>query len=277
MIPYLTNTASTQTVFHINRNNRLLNQSINALATGSRVNSDTGRSAEKAMAVSVQKDNSAYAKAQQTANNGISLLQTADSALNSMSNVLTQMYELTQQAADTTISAAQRTDLDTEFDELKLEINRISNSTEFNGIKLLDGTLNSDLLVGINNNANDKINITIADVDASQLGSGTMLDQVTISANAAQAQNMLKFVNAAINDINSRRATVGAKITRFTETTDYLSSRITYGDDYRSRIEDVDVASESARMTKLQVIMQSGVSVLAQANSFPGMALTLLS
>ena len=137
--------------------------------------------------------------------------------------------------------------------------------------------MNSDLLVGINNNANDKINITILDSDASQLGSGTMLDQVTISANAAQAQNMLKFVNAAINDINSRRATVGAKITRFTETSDYLSSRIIYGDDYRSRIEDVDVASESARMTKLQVIMQSGVSVLAQANSFPGMALSLLS
>ena len=277
MIPYITNIASTQTIFHINRNNRLLNQSINALATGSKVNSDTGRLAEKSIAVLVQKDNKAYEKAQQVANNGISLLQTADSALNSMSNILTQMYELTQEAADTTISAAQRTNLDTEFDELKLEINRISNSTEFNGIKLLDGTLNSDLLVGINNNANDKINITILDSDASQLGSGTMLDQVTISANAAQAQNMLKFVNAAIDDINSRRATVGAKITRFTETSDYLSSRIIYGDDYRSRIEDVDVASESARMTKLQVIMQSGVSVLAQANSFPGMALRLLS
>jgi flagellin len=200
----------------------------------------------------------------------VSLVQTAEGALNEVSGNLARMRELAIQASNGTLSDADRTVIDTEFQALVAEIDRISGETEFNGTALLDGTTSSiDMQVGLD--SGDTITVDLQDVSTSTLGL-TSVD-VTSDTNAVAA---LADIDSAIDDINTARGDLGAVQNRLmsafrsiTNTRENLSAS-------ESRIRDVDVASETADLTRNTIMQQAAVAVLSQANSQPSLALSLL-
>ncbi len=178
------------------------------------------------------------------------------------------------------MASSDRTALNNEFQDLKSEITRISDTTEFNGLKLLDGTLSTNgvsLQVGIQNSANDRISISggsLGDIDASALGLSTAQSSIETAANA---QSMLTLVDSAISTVSTRRGTLGGVQNRLGNTIANLeiaSENLTAAN---SRIADADFAIETATLTRNQIILQAGVAVLSQANVMPQYALQLLA
>ena len=181
---------------------------VERLSSGLRVNSAKDDAAGLAISMKLTAHVRSLNQAVRNAQDGISVVQTAEGGMNEIHNILTRMRELSIQAANGLLSSADRTALNNEFGDLKNEISRISDTTEFNGLKLLDGTLSASgvsLQVGINNTANDRISITgstFGDIDASALGlSGTQSSIET----AANAQSMLALVDSAIANVSTRR------------------------------------------------------------------------
>lgn len=202
---------------------------------------------------------------------GVSLAQTAEGALNEVSGNLARMRELAIQATNGTLSSTDRTIIDTEFQALIEEIDRISDETEFNGIALLDGsTTGVDIQVGVD--SGDVINIGLTDVSTSALGM-TSATNVTSASNASSA---LADIDAAIDDINTARGDLGAFTNRLMSSYRSISNTRENLSAAESRIRDVDVASETADLTRNSIMQQAAVSVLAQANAQPQLALSLL-
>ena len=165
-----------------------------------------------------------------------------------------------------------------EFQELIKEIDRIAQVTEFNGHKLLDGSQSTgiDFQVGINNSANDKITVTIGAVTASALSNGGHMLATQSVSTITKALNALDVIDAAINQVSVTRSKLGATQNRLVVT---INNITTYRENLsaaNSRIRDVDVAEESSEMTRLQILQQAGIAVLAQANQMPSAALNLL-
>ncbi len=273
-----TNTASQLAMFNLTKTNRSLNNSIAKLSSGSRIITADLDPAGLSISVAIESDIRGLDVAKKNAENGVSLLQTADAGLEAISNIALRLKELALQASDATIGSTERGLLNSEFLELVKEIDRVSDSTEFNNIKLLDGGLSAgiEIQVGLSASNYDTITITITDVGSNKLGSTTMLSSITISQSAGRAQSMLKWIDAAMNDINTARSNVGAKITRLISASNFIGSTLMNLEEAHSRIYDVDVASETANFTKNQVLMQAGVSILAQANALPANALALI-
>jgi flagellin len=165
--------------------------------------------------------------------------------------------------------------LNSEFTALRSEIDRISNSTQFNGIGLLSGTLsNVAFQVGLNNNAtNDRITVTISSTLATSIG----ISAAASLSTAANAQGALSILDTAISAVAARRGSVGALQNRFLTTINNLQSSHENLSASASRIADADVASESASFARTQILMQAGLSVLSQANQLPQMALMLIA
>ena len=211
-----------------------------------------------------------YAVAGRNAQDGISLAQTEEGALNEVSNILVRMRELAMQSANGTLSTEDRLTADTEFQALSAEIDRVSDQTTFNGIQLLDGTVASlDIQVGIN--ANETITITNEDVSTTTLAINAE-DVLTITgANAA-----ITALDTAINTINTARGNLGASQNRMQSALSSIMSAREYLSAAESRIRDVDVASETADLTRNSILQQAAASVLAQANMQPQLALSLL-
>jgi flagellin len=217
-------------------------------------------------------------QAQRNANDAVSLLQTAEGAMNETSGLLIRMRELSVQSANDTVGSTERQFLQNELSDLREEVNRIAEVTEFNGTKLIDGSATSlTFQVGINNSTNDRIAVGINDMHASQLGSGvgTQLSDVNINT-ITGAQNALSVLDDAITDVSAGRAELGAVQNRMSVSIQNLA---TAGENLaaaNSRIRDADIAQESAALTKNSILMQAGISVLAQANQQPALALSLL-
>ena len=252
---------------------------VERLSSGLRVNSAKDDAAGLAISMKLTAHVRSLNQAIRNAQDGISVVQTAEGGMNEIHNILTRMRELSIQAANGLLSTADRTALNNEFSDLKSEISRISDTTEFNGLKLLDGTLSASgvsLQVGINNTANDRISITgstFGDIDASALGlSGTQSSIET----AANAQSMLALVDSAISTVSTRRGNLGGVQNRLGSTIANLSIASENLSAANSRIADADFAIETANLTKSQIILQAGVAVLAQANVLPQYALQLL-
>ncbi len=216
-------------------------------------------------------------QAARNAQDGISYAQTAEGGMNEIHNILTRMRELAEQSATGTLGASERSALDAEFTAIQAEITRISDSAEFNGTKLLDGSSGAiTLQVGINNSAADQITITAAtlgDIDASALG----LTAVSGIASQANAQSMLGLVDTAISTVSTRRGNLGAVQNRLLSTISNLNIAAENYEAANSRIADADFALETASLMRGQIILQAGVAVLAQANVIPQYALQLLS
>ena len=250
-----------------------LSRSLERLSSGLRITRASDDAAGLAISERFRAEVKSLQQAQRNASDGISLLQIAEGALNETSGILTRLRELAIQSANGTLGSAERTILDNEFNDLVSEIGRIAQVTEFNGTKLLDGTAASvTFQVGTNNTANDKITVTGVNATATGVGVSTAgIDTVT------NAQAALSLIDSAIGTVASLRAGFGTAQNRLESTIRSIAVAVENTSAAESRIRDVDVASETAILTKNQVLQQAGISILAQANVSTQNALALLN
>jgi flagellin len=215
-----------------------------------------------------------FSVAERNSNNAISMAQTAESALGQVSSILTRMRELAVQGANGDLGATDRGYLDTEFQSLRSEITRISDSTLFNGRQLLGGAATTvTFQVGINNTTSDRIDVSFGGVDLTALG---LAASNLAGATAATSQAAIGAIDGAITNVSTRRATFGASMNRLATTVANLQSMKTNMSAAHSRIKDVDVAEETASMARNQVLSQAAVAILSQANQAPQLAMSLL-
>lgn len=254
-----------------------LNRSIERLSSGLRVNRGADDAAGLAISESLRAQVRGYNQATRNATDGISLVQTAEGALNEINALLTRAFELATQAANGTLGSSQRSSINNEFTAIKNEITRISNTTEFNGTKLLDGTLASsattvNIQVGITNGNDSKISVNVVkDVDASHLS----INSETLST-AAGALSALGKISSAISTVSNVRGDLGAIQNRLTSTINSLEVTSENLTSAESLIRDVDFAIETADFTKNSILTQAATAVLAQANLLPQTVLSLL-
>lgn len=273
----LTNTASLNAQRNLSQTGRSLAANFGRLSSGMRINTAGDDAAGLAISERMKAQVRSLHQAERNANDGISLLQTAEGGMNENSGILIRMRELAMQAATGTVGDTERGHLQTEFAELTAEIDRIANVTQFNGQLLLNGDNASfDFQVGINEGGSNVISATMVDMSADNYGaSGTDLTALDIST-AAGAQAALDVLDTAIADTSEARAGLGATQNRLQVTVANLQSARENLSAANSRIRDVDVAEESAAMTRNNILSQAGIAVLSQANQLPSMALSLL-
>ena len=254
----------------------MLDSSLSKLSSGYRITKAGDDAAGLGISENLKAQIRSTNQAQRNAFDGVSVIQTAEGALNEVSSILIRMRELAMQSASDGVGDTERGYLETELDALVSEIDRISQATEFNGQKLLNGSLSSNALefqVGIRNTSNDRISVTVA--SATSLALGIDSGSLTIAI-AADAQAALTTIDSAIQTVSSNRASLGALGNRLNSTIANLAVASENLSAANSRIRDVDVAQETSTMTKAQILLQAGVSVLSQANAVPQVALSLL-
>jgi flagellin len=246
-----------------------LNTSFERLSSGFRINSASDDSAGLQISDRMTSQINGLNQAVRNSSDGISVAQTAEGALNEVASSLQRIRQLAIQSQNGINSAEDREALNTETTALITEISRITSTTEFNGVALFDGNFNADFLVGANSGQN--INITIADSDATALG----INATSVSTVAA-AITAMDSVDGALSTINGMRADLGALQNRFESTIRNLSNISENVSSARSRIRDTDFASETANLTRSQIMQQASSTILAQANQRPQAALQLL-
>ncbi|CAD7783861.1 MAG: Flagellin [Candidatus Methanoperedenaceae archaeon GB37] len=252
-----------------------LAKSTQRLSSGLRINSAADDAAGLAVREQMRADIAVLRQGIRNANDGISMIQTADGALSVIDEKLIRMKELAEQAATGTYTNAQRAIMDSEFQQMASEIDRIANATDFNGIHLLNGDQSGGLKIhfGTGNDADeDYYHVSINEATSSALG----LNNVAISTQAL-AQSALTMIDSAISSKDEIRANLGAMQNRLENTISNLSIQAENLQAAESQISDVDVATEMTEFVRNQVMAQAGVAMLAQANALPQMALTLLS
>jgi flagellin len=273
MITVNTNTSSLTAQRNLSMANSGLADNIARLSSGLRVRSAADDAAGLAISEDFKSNIRSLAQAKRNANDGVSLAQTADGSLGEVGNLLNRMRELAVQSRNGTNNTTQRGFLDDEFQQLRSEIDRITATTEFNGITLLDGSQSTGIVfqVGAGTSNDDRLTLSIATTSASALGLGA--SQISSVAGTDLA---IAALDTAIEGVSTRRAAIGAMQNRLQVT---MSNLDTYGANLsaaNSRIIDVDVASETAEMTKHSILVQAGTAMLAQANQSPQIALKLL-
>ena len=259
------------------RNTRTsLDRTLERLSSGSRINHAGDDAAGLAISESLRAQIRGLGQAERNAQDGISLVQVAESAMGEVSNILIRLRELGIQAASDTVGPQERRFLDTEFQQLLEEVDRIANSTEFNGIPLLNGNASTfEIQVGTGNNPSvDRIRLFDASsADISVVALGLNLTNV---ADKASAQNSLSSIDTALQSVTAIRAEFGAMQNRLQSVTNNILISKENLSSANSRIRDADIAEETTELTKNQILTQSGISVLSQANSTIKSALGLL-
>jgi len=267
-----TNVASLNAQRSLNATQGRLNGNLGRLSSGQRINTAADDAAGLAISERFKAQIRSLGQAERNANDGVSMLQTAEGALNEISGVLTRIRELSVQSANGTLGSTERTYLNNENQALQDEITRISDVTQFNGTNLLDGTLTAaSLQVGTQNTTNDQITFSITNSDFATLAGAA----VDISSQTG-AQAALATLDTAIDAVSTTRAGLGTVQNRLNVTVANLGSARENIAAANSRIRDVDVASETADLTRNNILIQAGVSVLSQANQAPQVALNLL-
>jgi flagellin len=270
-----TNPTSLNAQRNLNTAQTKLSQNLGRLSSGLRINQASDDAAGLGISEKMRAQVRGLAQASRNANDGVSMAQVAEGAMNEQAGILTRLRELAVQGANGTLSdtAVERTYLATEATQAIAELDRISAVTDFNGVKMLGadaGTLT--MQVGTSSDANDRIDMTFTETDSATLFGGATLDYST----AAAARTSLDAIDTAISALSTSRAAVGSSQNRLVITMNNLSVARENISAAESRIRDVDVAEETAAMTRNQILSQAGVSVLAQANQLPSAALKLL-
>lgn len=246
----------------------LLAKSVERLSTGLRINSAKDDAAGMAVRELMRADIAVLEQGARNAQDGISLLQTMEGALATIDTLLVRMKQLAEQAATGTYSDAQRTLMDSEFDEMAEEIERIATATDFNGIKMLDNSASVSIHFG---DSSDNISVDGNIMTKAGLG----IDALAIDS-VGSAVAALGTIDSAISLKDTARATFGYTMNRLESTSQVLGIQAENLMAAESRISDVDVATEMAELTRNQVLAQAGTAMLAQANAIPQMALSLL-
>jgi flagellin len=254
-----------------------LSTSMQRLSSGLRINSAADDAAGLAISQRMNAQVRGANVAIRNANDGISLAQTADGALASVGDSLQRMRELAVQALNSTNSGSDKDSLNQEFQQLGSEIGRVLAGTSFNGAAILGASAGAlTFQVGANTTANDSITITTTDmtIDPSITAvTGSTIDSTTTSA---LLNTVVNNIDAALDDINSQRAIFGATQNRFSAVITNLQSSVENQSAARSRIMDADFASETASMSRAQILQQAGTAMVAQANQVPQQVLKLL-
>ncbi len=243
------------------------------LSTGLRISTAADDAAGLAISERLRSQVRSLEQAKRNANDGISFVQTAEGALNEVSSILTRLRELAIQSSNGSVSNQDKETLDEEFQSLVNEINRIGSSTEFNGIKLLDGSSSSvSFQVGFGTTAGiDTLQVSLA----AALTTSLSLNSLDIGSGGTTT-TAITNIDAAINTVSSLRGSLGAVQNRLGSTINNLAIQAENLSAAESRIRDVDVAYETAQLTRNSILQQASISVLSQANSLPQAALQLL-
>jgi flagellin len=271
-----TNTASLNSQRVLWNTKLALDKSFERLSSGYRINRAGDDAAGLAISENLRAQVRGLKQASRNANDGISLVQVAEGAMNELSSILIRLRELAVQSASDTIGPVERQFLNVEYDQLVSEIDRIADATEFNGTQLLSGVGSiMDFQVGIRNNPEiDRISFDSSKADANSAALGVNLSSV---ADKASAQNALSAIDTAIMSISAMRADFGALQNRLATTVSNIQNSVENMSAANSRIRDVDVAEETSEMTRNNILLQAGTSVLAQANQTANVALGLLN
>lgn len=269
-----TNVASLEAQRNLDYNQTRLQLSFNRLSSGLRINSAKDDAAGLAISESLKSQIRSFNVAERNASDGISMAQTAEGALGEVHSILGRMREIAVQASNGSLTNTDRGFLQTEFASLQAEITRIQGSARFNGRQLVNSTAETiTLQVGLANTASDQISVTLGGVSLATIsGTSTAVSGTTASGALAS----LAIIDTAITNVSTARATFGAAMNRLEVAQNSIQTMRLNLSAANSRIRDVDVATETATLSRNQVLSQAGVSVLAQANQLPSLALNLM-
>lgn len=264
-------------------NNDRLEQSVERISSGIRINRGSDDAAGLAISEALRSDIRALRQAVRNANDGISLINITEGALNEQAGILIRLRELASQASTGTVGSTERQTIQLEFNALRSEIDRISATTEFNGQKLTDGSLSSSvstsnqvmIQVGINSRAESRINLNTSINLESITASGLSIDTLSMTSSGA-ALTAMDMMNAAIATVTAGRGKVGAVQNRLVRTISNLSVSIENLQAAESQIRDADIAHEVAMLTRNQILVQASTAMVGQANLFPQSVLQLL-
>ena len=269
-----TNVASIRSQRNLAKATNSFQSSVEKLSSGLRINRAGDDAARSAISSQMSALELGLKQADRNSNDAISLVQTADGALNESGGIVTRMRELAVQAANEgTMDTTERGYLQQEFNLLRSELDRIVHVTEYNGQKLVDGTISGgiDFQVGMNNTANDRITLSLA----ATTSTGLSIDTDSL-ATTSQAQAAITALDTALATINTERSTLGSTQNRLQMTISNLGNMYENMATSNSRLKDVDVAEETAKFTRNQILSQAATSMLAQSNSLPQSALSLI-
>lgn len=279
MLSLRTNVASLNAQDNLSRTQSQLETSMARLSSGFRITKSGDDAAGLAISGSLDAQIASFSQAALNANDGLSMAQTAESALSNAGTILTRLRQLAMQSASDGVSNSDRVNyIQKESDALTAELDRMAASTKYNGTALIAGGTAStlDFQVGIDGTSNSKISASTGDATVATLLTGWTTGATGTLATKAGAQGALATIDTAIQNVSSLRATFGAAGNRFQAAINNIQSFSEALSAANSRIKDVDVASESANLARTQILAQAGVSVLAQANQAPQLALKLL-
>ena len=274
-----TNVMSLNSQRALGKSSMSMQTSLERLSSGLRINRAKDDAAGLAISERFTSQIRGLDQAVRNANDGISLVQTAEGALSEVENSLQRMRELAVQAANGTYNSSDRASLQDEFRALQNEIDRISNVTEFNNNNLLGSTTSVKLQVGWENGANNVITLQRKNIASTSNGVGGMSDAISTNISiggAGAAQSAMAIVGNAIDAISSLRADFGAVQNRLESAVRNMENVIENQSAARSRVLDADFARETANLTRTQILQQAGTAMLAQANSLPQNVLSLL-
>ena len=268
-----TNVASINAQRNLSAVTDRLSNNYRRLSTGLRISTAADDAAGLAISERLRSQVRSLDQAKRNANDGISLVQTAEGALNEVSSILTRLRELAIQSSNGSVSNQDKETLDEEFQSLISEVNRIGRSTEFNGIKLLDGSSSTvSFQVGFGTTSGiDTLSVSLS----AALSTTLSLNSLDIGSGGATT-TAISNIDAAINTVSSLRGSLGAVQNRLGSTINNLAVQVENLSAAESRIRDVDVAYETAQLTRNNILQSASISVLSQANSQPQTALQLL-
>ena len=276
-----TNTTSLNVQKNLNRASDALSTSMQRLSSGLKINSAKDDAAGLQISNRMSSQIRGNTQAIQNANDGISVAQTAEGALQASTDILQRMRELAVKARNGTNGTADQTATNSEFAQMSDEITRISASTNLNGKNLLDGSAGTvTLQVGANTGSANHIDLVLSskfDAVSLSVGSGTLsLTGATVTGAAQNIDSAITAIDAAISAIGATRASLGASQNRLTSTISNLQNITENTTAAQGRVQDTDFAAETANLTKQQTLQQASTSVLAQANQLPSAVLKLL-
>ena len=268
-----TNVASINAQRNLSTVTDRLSTNYRRLSTGLRISTAADDAAGLAISERLRSQVRSLEQSKRNANDGISFVQTAEGALNEVSSILVRLRELSIQSSNGSVSAKDKDTLNEEFKSLVNEVDRIGRSTEFNGIKLLDGSSSSvSFQVGFGTTSGiDTLSVSLS----AALSTSLSLNSLDIGSSGATT-TALTSIDSAINTISSLRGSLGAAQNRLGSTINNLAVQVENLSAAESRIRDVDVAYETAQLTRNNILQSAAISVLSQANSQPQSALQLL-
>ena len=274
------------------RNERAMSTAMERLSTGQRINSASDDAGGLAVATRMTSQVIGLGTAIRNANDGISMLNTAEGAMIEMTTMLQRMRELALQASSGTTDVKDRTNLNKEYQALYQEIDRIADNTEWNGRKILNNTADGsssgfvEFQVGMNMGGTEAISVDFGNftniagsgtfLHFSSTGAGGTISATTTGSAQTTASAAIGSIDTALDNISAKRAVLGATVNRLTHTVDNLTNVRINAESTRSAILDTDYASETSALAKSQIIAQAGTAMLAQANQLPATVLALL-